>query len=94
MKNKIMNRITIALAGMMILQPFFSPVFAQELTENQKLLQVMHSIDSMTLYRYVEELASEKYAGRLTGTPGYNTSAEWVSRHFEDWGLTHSALVL
>ncbi|MBN1274569.1 MAG: M28 family peptidase [Candidatus Aminicenantes bacterium] len=56
-------------------------------TEEQKLLQVMHSISSHTLYDYVKELASDKYWGRLTGTKGFNDSASWVISHFEKWGL-------
>jgi len=59
----------------------------QQLSEEQKLLQVMHSIHSQTLYDYVEELASDKYWGRLTGTEGYNQSAEWVASHFKKWGI-------
>jgi hypothetical protein len=60
---------------------------AQQLSEEQKLLQVMHSIHSQTLYDYVEELASDKYWGRLTGTEGYNQSAAWVASHFKKWGV-------
>jgi len=40
-------------------------------SDEQKLLQVMHSISSQTLYDYVRELTSDKYAGRLTGTEGF-----------------------
>lgn len=86
MKNKN-NFFIVAFEILIILQMVFVPAQAQELTEEQKLLQVMHSIDSQTLYHYVKELASEKYAGRLTGTTGFKKSAEWVSRHFEKWGL-------
>ena len=56
-----------------------------QLTDEQKLLQVMHSIHSQTLYDYVAELASDKYWGRLTGTEGYNQSAEWVISFFKKW---------
>lgn len=59
----------------------------QQLSEEQKLLQVMHAIHSQTLYEYVEELASDKYWGRLTGTEGYNESARWVASHFKEWGV-------
>jgi len=41
---------------------------SRELSDEQKLLQVVHSIHSQTLYGYVDELASDKYWGRLTGT--------------------------
>lgn len=58
-----------------------------ELTEEQELLQVMHSIHSQTLFEYVEELSSDKYWGRLTGTDGYNQSAEWVISRFKEWGI-------
>ncbi len=57
-------------------------------TDEQKLLRSLHSISSHKLFDYVKELASEKYAGRLTGTEGYNASAEWVVSHFKKWGLT------
>jgi hypothetical protein len=60
---------------------------SDKLTDEQKIVQVMHSISSHVLFGYVKELASEKYAGRLTGTAGYNASAEWVAQHFEKWGI-------
>ncbi|MFW6136596.1 MAG: M28 family peptidase [Candidatus Aminicenantaceae bacterium] len=73
--------------ALMMQPPAFPQAQAEELTTEQKLLQVMHSISSLTLYHYVEELASEKYGGRLTGTEGFYKSAQRVSRHFEKWGL-------
>ena len=56
-------------------------------TEEEKLLQSVHSISSHKLFDYVKELASDKYAGRLTGTEEYNASAEWVVSHFKKWGI-------
>jgi hypothetical protein len=61
-----------------------------ELSDEQKILSVMHSISSHTLFDYVKELTSEKYGGRLTGTPGYNASAEWVISLFKKWGVAPS----
>lgn len=58
------------------------------LTDEQKILQAVHAISSHDLFSYVKELASDKYEGRLTGTEGYNASAEWVAMHFEKWGVT------
>ncbi len=58
-----------------------------DLSEEQKVLNVMHSISSHTLFNYVKELASEKYGGRLTGTSGYNAGAEWVISLLKKWGL-------
>lgn len=59
----------------------------EELSQEQKILQTMHSISSHDLFHYVKELASEKFEGRLTGTEGYNASARWVASHFEKWGI-------
>jgi hypothetical protein len=58
-----------------------------QLTEEQQLLQVMHGINSQTLYDYVKEMASEKYEGRLTGTEGFNKSARWLISHLKKWGV-------
>ncbi len=59
----------------------------EKLTDEQKLLQVLHSISSQRLFDYVKELASDEYEGRLTGTKGYNDSAAWVAEHFKSWGI-------
>jgi hypothetical protein len=60
---------------------------APELTEEQKMLKVLHSISSHTLFDYIKELAADKYEGRLTGTEGYNASAAWVAERFKDSGI-------
>ena len=39
------------------------------------------------LMEYVRELCSEKYAGRLTGTKGYDDAAAWVAGRLASWGL-------
>ncbi len=57
------------------------------LTEEQKLLEAMHLIRSETLHGYVAELVSEKFAGRLTGTPEYDACAEWVVSLLKKWGV-------
>jgi Zn-dependent M28 family amino/carboxypeptidase len=58
-----------------------------QVSDEQKILDVMHSISSHTLLDYVKELVSEKYSGRLTGTEGYNASAEWVVSFLKKWGV-------
>jgi len=60
---------------------------AAPVSDEQKILDVMHSISSQTLYDYVKELVSEKYGGRLTGTPEYNACAEWVTSFLKKWGI-------
>ncbi|MBN1223726.1 MAG: M28 family peptidase [Candidatus Aminicenantes bacterium] len=54
---------------------------------DREILNVMHTISSHRLFAYVQELASDKYEGRLTGTRGYNDSADWVISHFRKWGI-------
>ncbi|MCX7974977.1 MAG: M28 family peptidase [Candidatus Aminicenantes bacterium] len=61
---------------------------AQSLPPDEfKILQAMHSLSSHRLLDYVRELVSDKYGGRLTGTPEYKACAEWVAGLFKSWGL-------
>jgi hypothetical protein len=55
--------------------------------DTSKILKVFHSISSNKLIDYVSELTSKKYTGRLTGTPGYNLAAAWVSSLLSNWGV-------
>ena len=57
------------------------------LTEEQKIVEAMHLIQSRALYDYVKEMVSEKYAGRLTGTPEYDACVEWVVGLLKKWGV-------
>src|SRR4030042_1696390 len=60
---------------------------AQLPTAEQQILEAMHGIDSQKLFGYVQELVSEKYGGRLTGTAEYNLCAEWVASLMKKWGI-------
>ncbi|MBP1768771.1 MAG: hypothetical protein H6P98_2886, partial [Candidatus Aminicenantes bacterium] len=60
---------------------------AQPASQEAELLAALHSISSHTLYEYVQELVSEKYGGRLTGTPEYNACADWVASLLAKWGV-------
>ena len=53
----------------------------------ESLLNVVHSISSHPLLNYVNELASEKYQGRLTGTTGFNDAARWAADLFRQWNI-------
>ena len=55
--------------------------------DEARFLEQLHAISSHKLFDYVKELASEKYAGRLTGTDEYQASANWVASLFEAWGV-------
>jgi hypothetical protein len=48
-------------------------------TAEDSLVAAMHGISSHTILDWVKEMASEKYEGRLTGTPSYDASAAWAA---------------
>ncbi|MCP5050104.1 MAG: M20/M25/M40 family metallo-hydrolase [bacterium] len=78
---------TLVLTGFLVL---FSPLFSQQGNRNGKIQETIHTISSHTLFDYVKELCSEKFGGRLTGTEGYNKSAEWVISLLKKWGFQPS----
>ena len=63
------------------------PARADAPNDEAKVLEAFHAISSHPLLEYVKELTSEKYAGRLTGTPEYDASAAWVAGLMEKWGV-------
>lgn len=64
----------------------FGILAAQE-TDSVKILKTFHSISSHDLLKITEEISSEKYKGRLSGSPEYLKAAEWCAAQFEQWGL-------
>ncbi len=61
-------------------------LFAQG-TDSDKILKSFHSISSHELLGFAKELSSEKYAGRLSGSPEYLEVAKWCAGKFEAWGI-------
>ncbi len=45
------------------------------------------TIHHANVYEYCRTLASPKFAGRLTGTQGYDDAARWAAEQFRSWGL-------
>jgi hypothetical protein len=83
------NRLHLRLAAAVLLCMVFSvsvPAQQQGLTE-ERLMATMHMISSHTLNDYVREMASEKYQGRLTGTPGFDAAAQWAIKLLSDWKI-------
>jgi hypothetical protein len=70
-----------------------SPLPAQEERQTlgasgeERLLAAMHSISSRLVFDYVKEMTSEKYRGRLTGTPEYDAAAKWAADLFVSWKI-------
>lgn len=59
--------------------------FAQTMPEVD--MNAFHEISSHDLLGYAAELSTEKYGGRLSGSPGYEMSARWVAGLLHEWGL-------
>jgi hypothetical protein len=52
-----------------------------------RLLKQFHEIQSEEMMTWMVKLCSPEFNGRLTGTPEYIASAEWVSGKFKEWGI-------
>jgi hypothetical protein len=50
----------------------------------QKSLDTIRPLDA---YNITKTLASEKFAGRLTGSEGYTAAARWAAAKLKEWGL-------
>jgi len=87
MRNKKLFSFLIAFSYLVLSLALTVQALPAQQADEQKILQTLHSISSRTLFGYVKELASDKYAGRLTGTEEFNASAEWVASHFKKWGI-------
>ena len=75
----------VALSLLLILSACGS-VFSQDDSE-AKLLKQFHTINSEEMMTWVEKLCSPEFNGRLTGTPEYIASAEWVAARLKEWGI-------
>jgi hypothetical protein len=71
---------------LLLILSFSGILFSQEDVE-KKLLNQFHSITSEEMMTWVEKLCSPEFNGRLTGTPEYIASAEWVADKLKEWGI-------
>jgi hypothetical protein len=58
-----------------------------QINSTESIQKSFHSISSHDLLKIAEELSSEKYKGRLSGSPEYMESAKWCAAQFDSWGL-------
>jgi hypothetical protein len=79
-----MNRIKLALIYLFL--SLLTVINAQDSFE-AKLLNKFHSITSEEMISWVEKLCSPEFNGRLTGTPEFVASAEWIAGKLKEWGL-------
>lgn len=55
--------------------------------QEEAIRSTFHSISSHDLLSYAAELSSEKYRGRLSGSPGYQAAANWVADQLKQAGV-------
>ena len=72
-----------AVLSFLIIIPFIS-VHAQD---DANLLKSLSSISANSIMNFDKELSSTKFAGRFTGTKGYDLAAEWIINLFKKWGI-------
>jgi len=76
---------TIKIILVTLLLPAFN-LSAQNETE-LKLLNQFHKINSEEMMEWIIKLCSPEFKGRLSGTPEYIASAEWVAGKLKEWGI-------
>jgi hypothetical protein len=55
--------------------------------DKDKYTDILKTISGRELLGYVKELSSDKYRGRLAGTPEYMLAAQYVSDKLKEWGV-------
>jgi hypothetical protein len=63
-----------------------SVTFSQDTYETE-LLRQFHTINSEEMTAWMKKLCSPEFNGRLTGTPEFIKSAEWMASEFSQWGI-------
>ncbi len=58
-----------------------------QINNNESIQKSFHSISSHELLDFAEELSSDKYKGRLSGSPEYLEAAKWCAAKFAEWGV-------
>lgn len=66
---------------------FFILNFNSQNINQEQILKTFHSISSHDLLYIADELSSEKYKGRLSGSPEYLEAAKWCANQMESWGI-------
>lgn len=73
---------------MLLFPLFFSTIISGQQREYSLFDKAYHSISSNNIDSLVKELCSEKYSGRLAGSPEYTYCALWAANQFSSYGLT------
>ena len=65
----------------------FSTAIYSQKANDSKLMEHFHKITSEEMMLWVEKLCSPEFNGRLSGTPEFIKSAEWVADMLKEWGI-------
>ena len=79
-----MKKISTVLIALSLL---YSPLVHSQDDYETKLLKQFHTITSEEMMAWVEKLCSPEFNGRLTGTPEFLASAQWVAGKLKEWGI-------
>lgn len=71
--------------GILLLMIPFS--FSCHINKQEKAIQLAQTITESEIVEYATKLTSPEFEGRLSGSPGYLKSAEWIASKFEEWGI-------
>ena len=55
--------------------------------QQNKADSILISISEKEIIEYATKLTSAEFDGRLSGSPGYLKSAQWIASKFEEWGI-------
>jgi len=85
--RKRLSAILVLLITMVPFSNLPAQIVSSNGTEDLKAIDIRKYVTAEDLFGFVETLSSEKYAGRLTGHPGFDQSAVWVIDLLESWGI-------
>jgi hypothetical protein len=88
-----MKRFVVIVLALLMAVLSFNGFAVQEknnVDDERAFLNAFHSITSKEMYDLVKELSSNKFKGRLSGSPEYYKSAEWVAGKLKEWGVKPS----
>jgi hypothetical protein len=71
----------------LVLLLVFTPWSAPAETPASDVERALNSIQGCDAYNITRTLASQEFAGRLTGDAGYTAAAKWAAARFKEWGL-------
>jgi len=77
----------IKFAALMVFMVIFCQTLSAQDDYETKLLNQFHKITSEEMMGWMQKLCSPEFSGRLTGTPGFLASAEWVAGMLKEWNI-------